>query len=319
LPNSKQFYVTFQPTSTGPKSSYILFFHNAPTSPDTVLVSGTGADSAVLHFSGPRWNMVSIAFKVDDPRVFSIFPTAGSKAFLYDPASGYVLKDSMVLGTGYWIKLKDSTTAIEGGSFVGEDTIPVIKGWNLIGSVSGPVPAFTIASIPGGLVTSNFFSYDGNYRTTDTIFPGRGYWVKSAELGQLILSSDTSTRAIPKRSIRIVPISELPPAPPSVESETVADIPKSYLIESAYPNPFNPSTTLRYELPSRSAVRLTIIDLLGTTVTTLVEGVQEAGRYEIVWNAAGNASGVYFYRLEAYDLRSPSTGSLQVGKLLLMK
>jgi hypothetical protein len=79
-----------------------------------------------------------------------------------------------------------------------------------------------------------------------------------------------------------------------------------------YPNPFNPSTTIRYDLPKETYVTLKIYDILGHLVAELVNEKHDAGAYEIVWNANGVASGVYFYRISAGDFTS-------VRKLILMK
>ncbi len=66
-----------------------------------------------------------------------------------------------------------------------------------------------------------------------------------------------------------------------------------------YPNPFNPSTTIRYALPYSSNVALVVFNALGQQVATLVNGVQVAGYHEIQFNATNLASGVYFYRMQA--------------------
>ena len=69
-----------------------------------------------------------------------------------------------------------------------------------------------------------------------------------------------------------------------------------------YPNPFNPSTTLTFELPKQLEVELVIFDVLGRKVNTLVKGVQRPGVHQVIWNGADErgvpvSSGVYFYRL----------------------
>jgi hypothetical protein len=65
------------------------------------------------------------------------------------------------------------------------------------------------------------------------------------------------------------------------------------------PNPFNPSTTIRYDLPEAAHVRLTVFDGLGRRVSELVNGQEPAGQHKVVWNATSGMSGVYFFRLEA--------------------
>jgi hypothetical protein len=68
---------------------------------------------------------------------------------------------------------------------------------------------------------------------------------------------------------------------------------------SNYPNPFNPTTTIRFTLPSKSYVSLKIYDVLGRQVAALVQDELPAGTYSQQWNASLLPSGVYFYRLQA--------------------
>ena len=94
-------------------------------------------------------------------------------------------------------------------------------------------------------------------------------------------------------------------------------IPREFSLEQNYPNPFNPTTTIRYGLKGDGQVTLTIYNMLGQKVRTLVNGYQNAGFREVVWNGTndlGNrvASGVYFYRLEAQDF-------VTSRKMILMK
>ncbi len=78
-----------------------------------------------------------------------------------------------------------------------------------------------------------------------------------------------------------------------------AEVPRTATLLPNYPNPFNPTTTLAFELDRTREVRLEVFDLLGRHVATLVDGLQPAGRHAVRFDARGLASGVYVYRLAA--------------------
>ena len=77
------------------------------------------------------------------------------------------------------------------------------------------------------------------------------------------------------------------------------NVPKAYVLHAAYPNPFNPSTEIRFDLPEASDVRLAVYDVTGREVTRLADGPMGAGSHRVRFEAAGLPSGVYLYRLEA--------------------
>ncbi|MEO8169042.1 MAG: T9SS type A sorting domain-containing protein, partial [bacterium] len=94
--------------------------------------------------------------------------------------------------------------------------------------------------------------------------------------------------------------------------------PTEYRIHSSYPNPFNPSTTIRYDLPEPGRISLMVYDLLGRKVAELMNEEKTAGYHSVTWNAEGVASGVYLARFSATD----GAGRLRlskVNKLILMK
>ncbi len=74
---------------------------------------------------------------------------------------------------------------------------------------------------------------------------------------------------------------------------------KSYNLYQNYPNPFNPTTTIKYQLPVKSEVELEIFNILGQRVAKLVDMEQQAGFYQIPFNAETLSSGIYFYRINA--------------------
>jgi hypothetical protein len=77
--------------------------------------------------------------------------------------------------------------------------------------------------------------------------------------------------------------------------EEVQPIPSTFALLQNYPNPFNPTTAIKYELSEDSFVKLTIYDLVGNEVQTLVNSPNSAGYHTAVFNAEGMPSGVYFY------------------------
>ncbi|MGE5409824.1 MAG: T9SS type A sorting domain-containing protein, partial [Clostridiales bacterium] len=85
-----------------------------------------------------------------------------------------------------------------------------------------------------------------------------------------------------------------------VEGKRQKVVPSEFALLNNYPNPFNPSTVIGYELPERSQVELKIYDALGREISTLVDKEeQSAGKYEMVFHAEHFSSGVYFYSLRA--------------------
>jgi len=81
-------------------------------------------------------------------------------------------------------------------------------------------------------------------------------------------------------------------------------LPTSYSLSQNYPNPFNPTTGINFSLIKASNVKLTVYNILGEKVASLVDKYLDAGFYTVWFNASAMASGVYFYRLEAGDFKS---------------
>ena len=94
-------------------------------------------------------------------------------------------------------------------------------------------------------------------------------------------------------------------------------LPTSYVIHQNYPNPFNPVTTLRYDLPEDALVNITIYDMMGRVVKTMVNTEQNAGFKSVRWNATNDkgspvSAGLYLYTIEAGQFR-------QTKKMALLK
>lgn len=133
------------------------------------------------------WNIVSVPVYATDYKKTNLFPTAQSNAFTFN--SGYISKDTLENGVGYWIKFNsEQPVNIIGGS-IGLVTIDVLTGWNMVGSITTPIDVSLIVQDPLGIVSSPYYGYNVGYYTASTLYPGKGYWVKVNAPGQLILNS----------------------------------------------------------------------------------------------------------------------------------
>ena len=107
---------------------------------------------------------------------------------------------------------------------------------------------------------------------------------------------------------------------PTGDDVSLADVtvmPEKFTIHQNYPNPFNPVTTLRYDLPENGNVNITIYDMLGRQVKTLINQNQDAGYRSVIWNATNNygepvSAGIYLYQIQAGEY-------MQTKKMVLLK
>ena len=97
-----------------------------------------------------------------------------------------------------------------------------------------------------------------------------------------------------------------------VSNEVNDQIPNEFALKQNYPNPFNPTTTIGYDVPEATDVSIKVYDITGRLVAELVDGRKAAGSYEIQWNAAQLATGLYIYRIKAGNYTA-------VRKLTLIK
>jgi len=98
----------------------------------------------------------------------------------------------------------------------------------------------------------------------------------------------------------------------TVETLRTTSLPTTFALEQNYPNPFNPSTIIDYSVPSTEFVTIKVFDVLGNTVSTLINESKEAGKYNVTFDASNLTSGIYFYSINA-------GGFTQVKKMMLVK
>lgn len=164
---------------------YVCVPHVSGGMKGSIIVHVEPSQGALSDPVSAGWNLLSLPFLVSDSLVAVVYPGAASQAYVY--SGGYASTPAVSNGPGYWIKFADSQAVDYSGILVASDTVPLAQGWNIVGSVSFPVAASAVTSVPPGIVTSALFGYGGGYAAADTIFPGRGYWVKASSPGSLII------------------------------------------------------------------------------------------------------------------------------------
>ncbi len=132
------------------------------------------------------WNIISIPVTPSDHSVSSLFPSATSNAFTFN--NGYVAKDSLYNGIGYWLKFNSAGSIEINGARVSNDTIFVNEGWNMIGPFHYLINISSIETSPPGIISSRFFGFSHGYTSDTTLHIGKGYWVKASDAGRLFVS-----------------------------------------------------------------------------------------------------------------------------------
>lgn len=204
--------VSFSPTTVGAQSGWLVLYSDAPTSSDTVALNGTGLSTTTtvdIPFS-VGWNLVSNPVARLSDSLLALFPASSfGYAYSFDPSTGYRQRYRLLNGVGYWVKFESAGVSPVFGTIIDRDTIPVNAGWNMIGSITGPVDTSAIVWSPSGIRSSVYYGYAGGYNEVPTIEPGKAYWVKANASGHIILSSTGPTAPISSPSGQVKELSSV--------------------------------------------------------------------------------------------------------------
>jgi len=259
-------------------------------------------------------------YTVDTPGIAFIskglFPPAGTRGFdVY--AKAYIKTDNVVNGSGAFIDFQSWS-----GTKIG---IYGTNDWTADDVVRADVT-------PGTPLAVEF----GNYRDgrgapyTDTKPTGQAWYddvsvVLFDSIGQATSTIFTDTDVVPGETyyytVRSVDnrglfgdaqIDTIEATPTAIEDQNVL-VPRKTELVGNYPNPFNPTTTLVFNLEKSSNVKISVYNMLGQKVTEVVNKDYQAGEYRVQWNAgSGISSGIYFYELRAGDFT-------QIKKMILLR
>ncbi len=186
--------LTFQKpgmTSVGTTVS-VSYSNNTPSTvtANAQLQNSAGGPTTILTVA-PQWNLVSLPFESSGTAVSSVFPGASSQAFAYPGSGGYQSATILENGAGYWLKFPSKQAIALQGAPRTAATVQVHEGWNLIGSLSGPVDVTGIQESSPGLITSIYYAYSSGYQAAASLLPGYGYWVKASANGSISMSTST--------------------------------------------------------------------------------------------------------------------------------
>ena len=133
------------------------------------------------------WNLISVPLIVENYNYLSLFPSAISEPF--DFSGTYIANHTLENGKGYFLKFDSAQTFVLRGEPIHVDTINVQAGWNIIGSLTSAIGVNNISSIPEGIIVSDIYEHivGNGYEQTDTILPGKGYWIKVKQAGLIII------------------------------------------------------------------------------------------------------------------------------------
>lgn len=163
----------------------------------------------------------------------------------------------------------------------------------------------TISVIVAGqtLLSSNLCYYNTVNQWT------MGYFDISAAAGQtigIVFKAEAANSVWSYLYLDDISISSVVP----VKDETPAV--KSFELEQNFPNPFNPGTSINYQIPRSGHVTLKVYDIMGKEVAAIIDGYMEAGKHTAEFNASNLSSGIYYYKLQSGDMT-------KINKMLLLK
>jgi hypothetical protein len=158
--------------------------------------SFTTAEYSASYHIQRGWNMLSLPLLVEDGRCSTLFPTAISHAFRYVSGSSYVISDSLIPGTGYWVKFADSQHVVIAGKPIMSDTVDISIGWNMIGTITNTIATDSILQLPPAISNGIFFGYANAYFQAAGLQPSRGYWIKASAPGKVVIFSNGAVQLI---------------------------------------------------------------------------------------------------------------------------
>jgi hypothetical protein len=127
--------------------------------------------------------------EVENPYYLTLFPDAIENT-LYSFDDAYTSDSIMILGEGYWLRFESAGNTTITGNSISELTISLNEGWNLITGISAPINISDIEDIDGIIISGTIYGFAPNgYSEAEVLDPGKGYWLRANNSGNIILIS----------------------------------------------------------------------------------------------------------------------------------
>ncbi len=310
-------------------------------------------DSTIVHMESwtvpdtiSQWSLETVVQKSGDEfesnNYVIIYFTSLSSAvsFVENFESGFAdwsVISSVTIGENFTWRLDSSTVA--GGHLAAKvlpaDTNLYQNEWLISPALNQPNELYFYWDYGAGKISNNHLSLlisttdpnPENFRDTlitmneENILPGNGF----SEIQKFDLS------AYQNQSIFLAFVYQgnegaywaidnviLSSAPTEI-SRGINGIPKTFSIDQNFPNPFNATTTIRFALPQSAKVNITVYNTLGQKIETVIDEVRNSGVHSIQWNALQQSSGIYFYNIKIFDIRTNQLLWKRLQKMVLLK
>lgn len=249
-------------------------------------------------FLGEGYTQVKVNFTLENPRILAGFWVYDLKA---NVPAGQVWRPASC-------NIRINFSSVPAGVLTVKADDPMINANPNISNANGYQAMKTTSLLSGTVLSANILNLNtsGFYRfTTGSYLLGTLRWTPSGSFTNTTMTfripPDASPTLVTDSTLFLVSGTTFTTTNPLVTGSYIisSEIPSEFKLYENYPNPFNPSTAIKFDIPANSFVRLVVYDITGKEAAVLLNENKPAGSYETTWSGKEFSSGVYFARLEA--------------------